>query len=248
MVLISILPGEFMWSARGTHILDENGMTKTATKTQTVDVAEDKAWTVYNIIMNKRVILFSTYFSGYENIWVVEPTHMSKAVSLKYTMLKDIGGGIYQPQSDFCISENTKYILPEDFDWGNIEMKPKMIPKTFTKEIDAPIEEWVDEITVVKEFDDVLGKRVAREVKTGKKVKRPIIEKLDYYDADGNFVGVEKYVVTEKKTVTENCIDENGLFIMEPDKDLMVPIYETKYLEQDKSMYRVFLLSALRIL
>jgi hypothetical protein len=227
MVKFSFLPGEFIWASNGTHLLDDTNKAVVASQHTIVDIDPEKAEFVYNMVLSKR---FSPEYQPMAKYMYIK---QSTKKTDKFALLVD-RGHLLEVREDYILDQDT-YVLLQDVDWDNIPKKPVLTVKTVTKEVDVPVMIEVDELTVVKERLPN-GNLKGVLCKTGNKVLAQKVETMEVFDENGKFLNVQEEIVTEKKLMTEEVIDDQGEPVLEPAFDdhgqpVMVPIYPVKYFD-----------------
>lgn len=222
MPAISILPGELFDSALvQTHRI----------------VDRPNADIVFKNLMiqrNRNAHIIYNHFIQYR--WVIGV----KGTCAQHTLLENVVGTDYLLPKKGCyvFDVNTVNIMLNTVDFDDIPLKYSLVPKKTKRVEKVPVTEMIDEKEIKIVYDELLGKRVGKYFKTGKKVEKQKKEHIDVYDCDGTFLESKMIDVFEDKEIEELEKDEKGDVVYERELDnagkpIQIPIYEKRYLDAE---------------
>lgn len=136
----------------------------------------------------------------------------------------------------FVFDANTVHVMLNNVDFDDIPLKYSLVPKKITRIVKVPVMEMVEEKEMQIVYDETLGKRIGKFVKTGATIEKQKKEEIDVYDWDGTYLHSKIVDVFEDKEIEELEKDEKGDVVYEREYDddgkpIQIPIYEKRYLD-----------------
>lgn len=223
MPAISILPGELFDSALvQTHrVVDRPNA--------------DMIFKNLMTLRNKNAHIIYNHFIQYR--WVIGVAGKCP----QHTLLENVEGTEYLMPKLGCyvFSAERVNIMLNTVDFDDIPLKYSLVPKMTKRMTKVPIMEMIEEKEMKIVYDETLGKRIGKFVKTGKTVEKQKKEDIDVYDCDGAFLYSQNVDMFEDKEVEELEKDDSGDVVYDKEYDavtgkpIQIPIYDKRFLDAD---------------
>lgn len=158
----------------------------------------------------------------------------------QHTLLENIEGTEYLMPKLGCyvFNSNTVHVMLNNVDFDDIPLKYSLVPKKTKRVVKIPVMEKTEEKEMKVFYDETLGKRIGKFVKTGKTVETQKKEDIDVYDCDGHFLYSQSIDVFDEKEEEVLEKDEKGEVLYERELDgegkpIQIPIYDKRYLDRE---------------
>lgn len=238
MPLLSLFPGDTLWTLECCHSIDERGYARVAQEYTEVEICspEKYAFVVKSLLAEREARGFRLY-NTVEKRWILEEgtAHLSTHTLLEPS---SVFHGYVRPSPYHHVHDKVEacIIRPCLFE-------PPLVPRRRVKTIQVAamepvtVEEEVVEVDEQVVYDEVRQQYVLRKTPKVSKVVQPVYDEHPLFDEHGNTVGTHKVVRKVEKIRVEPVMGHDGRPLMEDVVDetgnvVMVPAYEVRYLNE----------------
>lgn len=218
MHLISIFPGDYVWTPEGTHVCDEEtGAVLRSQHHYTIDVANDDVFnTVFEKLCCERRERHNLCLGDGSNVdlWVLESDYKGPLLHGTVLVPSGVANDVYKAKASQCLCQDIAAVIAEDVpNRFTTEWVPKQTPKLKRTEVEKPVTETVTVVSKKPTFDATTQLWVLNE--TEETVERAVVDKFDLFDASGSNVGIHTVPRTKTEVIEEPVVDAEGAPVME---------------------------------